>query len=83
MICKTCEKLAMYPDTHRCVNCPRFCNYKEHKWCDYCSSVKQICAVCGRQLPIKASTINDLSGQVELTHPFFPSNGGCKSCGGR
>ncbi len=78
MICKTCQKLALFHETHRCANCPRFCDSREQKLCDYCSTLKEICSVCGKK--IQNVTVNDVASQVEQTHPFFPTTG-CKSCG--
>lgn len=79
MICKNCEKFALFPQVHGCVNCARFVNYREMKWCNYCSTLKNICSICGKL--IKNDTISqDLSDQIKTIHPFY--NSGCKTCGG-
>lgn len=77
MYCSSCEKFALFPQTHGCVNCPKFCNYKEQKWCDSCSIIKNICSICGKTL-LKEQ---ELKTQVENVHPFY--NSGCQSCGGK
>ena len=81
MLCSNCSKLAFFPQSHQCVNCPRFCDYKEYKWCNYCSTVKQICSICGKPIAIKvAPVINTSKDKDQPKHPFY--NTGCKGCGG-
>jgi len=80
MFCNQCLTLALFPQNHKCINCPRLCKTKQEKWCSYCSSIRYICAVCGK--PIQkdgASRQEKVKTQIQKTHPFF--NGGCKSCG--
>jgi len=79
MYCNKCLALALLPQNHKCINCPRLCKYKQEKWCAYCSSIKKICAVCGKSINGTNQTNQKAKTQVQRIHPFF--NGGCKSCG--
>lgn len=79
MYCSNCEKFALLPQIHGCICCPKFCNYKEQRWCNDCSNSKNICCVCGKT--ISNNKDNDLKLQVEYVHPFY--NSGCHSCGGK
>jgi len=81
MYCNKCLSLTLFPQNHKCVNCPRLCLYKQDKWCNYCSTVKKICSVCGRPIQKNNMTREEkVKTQIQKTHPFF-GNGGCKSCG--
>jgi hypothetical protein len=71
--CKKCEKLAFLNQPHKCINCPRYCNNKEDRWCSFCSTTKNICQVCGKDMGTKPSE--------EKIHPFY--GGGCKTCTSR
>lgn len=89
MMCQACQKLALLPSPKQCISCPRFCDFREQKWCNFCSNVKGICAVCAKPMEQK-STIDPgqpnmvKKNQAEKIHPFFgnKSRGGCRSCGG-
>lgn len=81
MLCKNCEKLALFPQHHGCCNCPRFCNYREEKWCNYCSNIKNICSVCGRPIKRDESVSKELEEQIKKVHPNFHGSG-CRHCGG-
>ena len=87
MLCKACQKLALLPRPHQCVCCPRFCDFKEQKWCSFCSTIKSICQVCAKPTD-QITTVSPgeikrpAKGQAEKIHPFFGNNkGGCRSCG--
>jgi len=88
MLCPSCSKLAVSTNPHQCVNCPRFCDYKQQKWCNYCSNIKGICSICAK--PVEQKTTVDAGdvkfvkkNEVERIHPFFGNKkGGCRSCGG-
>jgi hypothetical protein len=71
--CKNCKKLAFFNQPHKCINCPRFCNNKEDRFCSYCATIKKICQVCGKQLE---DVVIDNSG--DKIHPFFGER--CKTC---
>ena len=86
MLCSSCSKLALSNSPHQCINCPRFCDYKQQKWCSFCSSIKGICQICAK--PVEQTTTVD-PGEVKLVkktaaeriHPFFGNKSGCRSCG--
>jgi hypothetical protein len=88
MICEKCQKLALYPRPHQCVNCARFCDFKEMRFCNYCSITKSICQVCARPIVIERIISDKPKEQpktaAERIHPFFGEQrkGGCRSCGG-
>ena len=80
MYCNQCLTLAFFPNNHKCINCPRLCKSKQERWCAYCSSIKKICAVCGKPLSAANNTSNEKAKTtLQRVHPFF--NGGCRSCG--
>ena len=84
MLCNNCKKLALFPKMHGCINCPRFCDSAEMKFCSYCSEVKNICAICGKavqSINVEGQQLKaDLDEQVKKIHPFYKS--GCRNCGG-
>lgn len=79
MYCNECSKLAFFPKKHKCINCPRLCKSRQDKWCSYCSSIKRICAVCGRPISSQNQSKDKAKTRIQKNHPFF--SGGCKSCG--
>lgn len=82
MHCENCSKLAFFQKHHGCINCPRFCAYQEEKFCNYCSSTKNICSACGKSIKPKEIIQQDASNQIDIVHPFYKP-GPCRSCGGR
>ena len=82
MFCSNCSKLAFFPKLHGCVNCPRFAQFRESKYCDTCSATKNICSVCGKPMGKSNDLITqELNEQIEKIHPFY--GGGCSHCGGK
>lgn len=83
MFCDNCSKFALLPRHHMCINCGRFCSYKEEKWCNYCATIKNICSVCGKPIKTNDNIAQDLKEQIDKIHGGFHGGGGCKTCGGR